>query len=121
MALYPFASGSDVRLDESELYITLSCAIAIVLVILSDRLTSLKVTRNSFEIELENIRNELSTTIHEAKTAMPSKAPKFIEIENLVTRNRSSESEDIIKEAKAIGEAMKMLRVIMHEYKQENS
>lgn len=117
MAMFPFASGNDLRLDEPELYITLACAAAIVLVVISDRITSLKLTRDSFEIELDNIQRELSTTIDEVKTVISPQEPRISEIESVMSTIKSSESNDLIQEAKEIGKAMKMLREIIHEYK----
>lgn len=114
LALFPYASGKAYRLEEPALYIAIGCAIAIVLVILSDRITSLKVTRDSFEMQLESIRGALQDTINDVKGVIAVEDPRILRAEQLV---RKPLEQDLIKEAKDIGAAMRMLREVMRAYK----
>lgn len=117
LALFPYATGTVFRLEEPALYISIGCAIAIVLVILSDRITSLKVTRDSFEMQLEGIRDELKDTINDVKGVIAADDPRILEAEELV---RKPLEQDLIKEAKDIGAAMRMLREVMRAYRRED-
>lgn len=116
LALFPYGSGQVYRLEESALYISIGCAVAITLVILSDRLTSLKVTRDSFEMQLESIKGELEDTIGEVKGAIAVADPRLDEAKKLI---RKPGEHDLAQEAKDIGVALKMLREVMKEYKRE--
>lgn len=117
LALYPYASRSTYRLEEPALYIAIGCLIAIVLVIFSDRLTSLKLTQNSFELQLKGIKEELEDTIGEVKQVLPSGDPRILEAEKLVSK---SSVHDLREEARDIASAMKLLREIMREYKRND-
>ena len=118
MALFPYASGEAFRLNEPELFIVMASAAAIVLVILSDRITSLKLTTSSLELQLSSIREELSETIQEVKEALPNQREKISKAESLVSNLDDDGERDLLEEAKDIGLAMKMLREVMREYKQ---
>ena len=45
-ALFPYASGDDLSLDEEATMVAIGAAIGVIIVILSYRLTSLKITRD---------------------------------------------------------------------------
>lgn len=119
-ALFPYASGNDYSLDQRVVTLIIGVAIAVVIVILSDRLTSLKITRDSMELQLSAIREDLKETINEVKEAVPEKSEEISAVEQVISDSEDKEG-DILSEAKEIGQAMKMLRGIMREYKRESS
>lgn len=80
-------------------------------------MTSLKLTRDSFELQLEGIKEELEDTIGEVKRTLPSNDPRVLEAEKLVSK---SASQDLNEEARDIGAAMKLLREIMREYRRND-
>ena len=113
LALFPYASGERIRIEEPALYIALGSAVCIAVVILSDRLSSLKATRDSFELHLESVRGDLESTISEFRRVAPVDDPRINEAEELVVKSHGG---DLRQEAEDIGKAMKMLRAVMREY-----
>jgi hypothetical protein len=115
-ALFPYASGDDLSLDEEATMVAIGAAIGVIIVILSYRLTSLKITRDSMELQLSSMREDLRETVSEVKEAMPEKVLEISAVESTISKSEEK-SGDILSEAKEIGQAMKMLRGIMREYK----
>ena len=113
-SLFSYASGSDHRLEEESVYISIGCAISIAIVILSDRITSLKATHDSFEIHLGTMRHDLENTLEEVKKNILKKDDlRIAKAEQLIEKPKER---NLNKEAQDIGKAMKMLREIMREY-----
>ncbi|MEW7991094.1 MAG: hypothetical protein AB2820_12635 [Candidatus Thiodiazotropha sp.] len=121
MCLFPYASGDTYRIEESQVYITLASAAAIVLVMMSDRITLLKLTTDSLEIQLSSIKEELNDTIQEVKENIPGHNNKIEKAQSLVSDASNNKDHDLLEEANDIGQAMKLLREVMREYKRASS
>lgn len=119
MTLFPYASGSRIRLDEPQIFIIVACVIGVVIIVMSDRITSLKIERGALDIKLATIKEQLNDTIKEVKLVMPEKEQqeKIKQAESMVNKKEEENGDDLLKEAEDIGKAMRMLREIMASYK----
>ena len=117
MTLFPYANGNTFRIEEEQIYIIVACAIGIAVVVMSDRITSLKIEKGALDIKLTDIKEELNDTIQQVKTSMPEHKGKMQQAEKLISKKQDSNDSDLLEEADDIGKAMKMLREVMASYK----
>lgn len=105
--------------SSEEMYIVIGCVIAIVLVLLSDRLTSLKVSKDKLELQLSEIKREVRETARDFKENTSGVDSE--RIEKIEKKTSQEQQSDLIQEAEEIGSAMAMLREVISSYKKNKT
>ncbi len=105
----------------------------IIVVLLSERIVSLNLSKGELRLQLSELRKDVGQTITEFRTELEKK-PVTPDDSTQAIKDRLTQAEkkvkdqpekndvkDMLQEARAIGQAMSMLREIMNEYRKSQS
>lgn len=144
MMCMPIASGKATEFSLQQLGVIFLCVSGVIIVILSDRIVSLKFSKDKLNIKLAEIKDSVNETITEvehlstrttppppvsaaavpestasAKKDSEDAGDRLKQARQLVSQPVSSDRmEDMLKDAENIGLAMRMLRKVISTYEQ---
>ena len=126
---YPLVADPNLQFSASQATVITLSIFGIIIIILADRIVSLNVSKDKLNITLSELKKDVKETIEYVREDLQEASPrpdvelekKLKDVETVVSKEKGGESvEELVENAKDIGEAMGTLREIMKSYKRFN-
>lgn len=132
---YPLVANPNLQISVAQVSVITLSIFGIIIIILADRIVSLNVSKDKLNITLSELKKDVKGTIEYVREDLQEASPppdvtpklqaeyqelqnKMKDVETVVSKEKGGKSvEELMEDAKDIGEAMGTLREIMKSYR----